>query len=232
MSKFSRIVKIFRQPEEVEIPRRVAEKFCKHQAPALADPEQVDPTQGLRGCNRLVIGIFFARRGFFNLWRAIRQRPPTGPKQTESAGTRKTISNSNSSRKCDQRRRNNSTNRRPSVDDAHRGRAFFDAETIPQPRASLRENHLPRPSPAGTGCRRASRNLSPARDSRRPADQKIIITVNPRRVPNASANLPPPAYIRAYEKRNADCSSENCSFESGMSWPIALMATGRVWRSR
>jgi hypothetical protein len=28
-------------------------------------------------------------------------------------------------------------------------------------------------------------------------DQKIIITVKPRRVPKASANLPPPAYVKA-----------------------------------
>src|SRR5215831_10644373 len=60
------------------------------------------------------------------------------------------------------------------------------------------------------------------------SDQKIIITVNPRRVPSTSTNFPPPAYMKAYANRKVDCRAENCWLESGISFAIALTATGSV----
>jgi hypothetical protein len=95
-------------------------------------------------------------------------------------------------------------------------------ETIPPPRALPPENRLA----ASMAKVVAKAWLAQA------SDQKIMITVNPRRVPSTSTSFPPPAYMKAYANKNVDCSAENCWFVSGISFAIALTATGNVWRSK
>src|SRR5258708_8218068 len=100
------VVKVFRKPEQVEIPGGIAEEFRGYNTPKLAEPEQVAPWQGNspltpslstseweRGnrwqpfCERrprwrdvlwmLQAGMFFGRK--------IKQPPPEGPCEAESA---------------------------------------------------------------------------------------------------------------------------------------------------
>ena len=92
----------------------------------------------------------------------------------------------------------------------------------------------PPPSPAPRSSRQAA--IRPKLVARawpaQASDQRVMMIVKPRRVPSASRSRPPAAYMIAYVIRKAVCRSENCWLVTGMSRAMALMATGRVCRSR
>src|SRR5580658_3068300 len=89
----ARVVEIFWQPEEIEVPGGVAEEFCGDDAPGFFEAQQIEPRDFSCGGGesddwRKFVEILRAKRGMFAR-RVVGFSPPGGPEQAQRAGEEK-----------------------------------------------------------------------------------------------------------------------------------------------
>ena len=124
--KAASVVEILWEPEQVEKPCCVAQKFRGHQPPGLTDAKQADPRQTGRRARSATLNRAGGGTTGTCRWRRIRQSPPRNPEQTQRARENEDpapVRVSENSR--DQRRGRDCSDCGAGIDDAHRGGALF-----------------------------------------------------------------------------------------------------------
>ena len=121
----ARVIEVLRQPEQVEVPRRVAQELGDHDAPGLAVTQQVEPGQfrlgvGGRTEDRLDLPAFDVAEPRMALGREVVAMPPKRPSQAEARGQEEDKAPvSRAQHQGDHRRRHHHAHGGAGVDDAH-----------------------------------------------------------------------------------------------------------------
>src|SRR4051812_43360612 len=126
------VVKVFGEPEEIEVPACVGEEFCKHDTARFAESKESQPWNrafsGRTGDTFSMRLLPFQLGQFWVLFRRpVFPTPPNGPEETGGRGEQKNPAPAQDRQhQGDERWGHDHAGGCSSVDDAHRGGTFLD----------------------------------------------------------------------------------------------------------